>query len=435
MGLFDIFKREKQIEKINTRATTQEAGYIMLSDFLAPYRSSSNKDPMRVPEIFKCIDSIATAASNVTLGLWLNGDKGDTRIHDGISRVIDIEPNANQTRQEIIYDTVVDLILHGNAIWLPKYRYVKEEDKYFLDSLHHVKWADEIVKKEKNNIVYIIEKRKYLADEVIHFKFGDGNGTKKKLKEINKGLVTAIQSLNDFVGTSKFPAAILSLDSNAPSTLSGVTPTFSTISATTSSGFSTAVGSFEEEEQGNNLQAEEQETLQDKITNNYEDSLQTGKPWIVPGRLMKVEQFKPLTVRDTGIIEAIVNYRQSIAILFGVPGYFLKLDKYSVDEYDMFISNIVEPILNEITSRLTKRILLDPKRYFKAHAKSLLNFNFDRRAITVQNLVNGGLMTKNEGRENLGLQRIEQDGADELMQLENYKPIGHAPKLSKEGYS
>ena len=67
------------------------------------------------PEIRSAVDRIANLVSNMSIHLMQNGELGDTRVNDPLSRLVDIQPNKYMTRKSFIYWIVRTLLLEGNG--------------------------------------------------------------------------------------------------------------------------------------------------------------------------------------------------------------------------------------------------------------------------------------------------------------------------------
>ena len=76
-------------------APQQRAIYWGGEDFILPvgYTPLSKNE-----DVLRCVNIIADMVSNMTLKLMQNGEKGDIRVKNGLSRKLDIEPNSFMTR-------------------------------------------------------------------------------------------------------------------------------------------------------------------------------------------------------------------------------------------------------------------------------------------------------------------------------------------------
>ena len=112
MGILNYFKRSTEPQASN------KIGYFMSSDaeniLVSGYTRLSDS-----PEVVTAINTIADLVSNMTIQLMKNEDKGDTRVKNELSRLVDIAPNAYQTRKSFIFWIVKSMMLNGNAVVMP----------------------------------------------------------------------------------------------------------------------------------------------------------------------------------------------------------------------------------------------------------------------------------------------------------------------------
>ena len=73
------------------------------------------------PEIMAAVGKIATLVASMTIHLMQNGENGDVRVRNELSKKIDINPNRYTTRNTFISSVVRTLLLEGdgNSVVLP----------------------------------------------------------------------------------------------------------------------------------------------------------------------------------------------------------------------------------------------------------------------------------------------------------------------------
>ena len=74
------------------------------------------------PEVTTAVDTIARLIGAMTIHLMQNTEQGDKRIVNGLSRVVDIEPNRYMTRSNFVRWIVRTMLLEGrgNAVVWPR---------------------------------------------------------------------------------------------------------------------------------------------------------------------------------------------------------------------------------------------------------------------------------------------------------------------------
>src|SRR5574337_70660 len=96
MGIRDIFKRSDE------PSNSSKMGYFMTEDakslLVGGYTRLSDS-----PEVLTAVNTVADLVSNMTIQLMENGDKGDIRGKNDLSRLVDIKPNQYQTRKSFIF--------------------------------------------------------------------------------------------------------------------------------------------------------------------------------------------------------------------------------------------------------------------------------------------------------------------------------------------
>ena len=66
-----------------------------------------------------CVNVYAELIASMTIHLMENGEHGDTRVKDELSRMVDITPNPLMTHQGFMETIVRTLMTEGNQVTLP----------------------------------------------------------------------------------------------------------------------------------------------------------------------------------------------------------------------------------------------------------------------------------------------------------------------------
>lgn len=351
----------------------------------------------RDPTVLMCVDKIADLVSNMTLYLMENTDGGfDTRIRDGLSRKLDINPCRGMTRKNWIQVIVRTLLLEGdgNAIVMPIYRNGLLEDLLPLP-------PDDISFNVGASVedYYSINYRgtEYEPDELLHFKLTPdprypwiGSGYRLALKDLVKTIESGENVTQEFLNGRYMPSVVITADAD-----------------------NDVLASSEGRE---------------SILRKYAGT-KPGEPWIIPNGLLDVKTVAPLSLKDLAVNEAVELDKKAVAALLGVPSFLVGCGAFSSNEYNNFIQNKILSIAKVIEQTLTG-LLTSPGRYFKFNIKSLYNYDIKTLCSVGRDMHSSGLMMGNEVRDWLNLEPLE--GLNELEILENYIPrdmIGVQNKL------
>jgi HK97 family phage portal protein len=382
MAFWNRKKKTRSISLPIALGDVETVGYTRLSDN---------------PDVLIAVDKIADLVSNMTIHLMENTKDGDRRLTNELSRKIDIEPHANMTRKGWIYKIVSDLLLHGDGNSVVHIGV--DPVTTLIDDLTPLQM--QAVGYEDTQDGYLINYNglTYTPDEVVHFVINPnpnfpykGRGYRVALCEIVKNLTQATKTKNNFMSGKYMPSLIISVDAMT--------------------------------EELSNKEG------RDNIMAKYFDETEGGKPWIIPADLIKVEQVKPLSLKDIAINEGVEIDKKTVAGLLGVPAFFLGVGSFNKEEYNNFINTRIFSIGQIISQTLTRDLIYSPNWFFRLNPRSLYSYDLTEMVTAGSQLVDRNAMRRNELRNWIGLDPDSE--MNELIVLENYIPassIGQQNKL------
>ena len=343
-------------------------------------------------EVKKCIHKIADLVSSMTIMLMENGDNGDIRLKNELSKKIDVYPNNLMVRKNFIYKIVADMISTGNSVVMPQVQ------NGLIDNLKI--WDINGVSFHGNYEDYYIQYKlqKFDPSEVLHFVLipddllpFKGQGFIPIIKDTIANLVQANATKTGFLQSKWRPSLIIKVESDAEG-----------------------------------MQIKEE---REKILNSYVGDTEHGEPWIVPASEIDVREVRPLSLQDLAIQESIELDKKAVASAFGVPPFMVGVGTFNKDEYNNFISSVIMPIAKVIEQEMTKKLVYKPTWYFRFNAKSLMQFNLAELTTHVKEMVAGGMINRNEGRNAFDYSPV--DGLNEYVVLENYIPVADVGNQKK----
>lgn len=350
------------------------------------------------PEVFTACRRIATLISSMPIMLMENGDSGDIRIFNELSRKLDIEPNRNMTRRTWMENIVMDMLLYGrgNSVVTVKTR------KGMLINLEPISASRVSFNPDPDGKSYqiFIDGKEYDPDDVLHFVDNPdryyrwkGKGLTVLLSDVANNLKQAGVTKKGFMSSKWKPSIIVKVD--------GMIDEFSSPKG------------------------------RKKLLDEYVKSTEVGEPWLIPAEQFAVETVKPLSLADLAISDSVEIDKRTVASIVGVPPFILGVGDYNKDAWNAFIANNVHIVAQEIEQELTKKLILNPKWYLKFNILSLMDWDIKTIADVFGSLSDKGFVTGNEVRDRIGMSPKE--GLDELRILENYIPndrIGDQKKLN-----
>ena len=390
----NILERFRPREKRNQ---TVLAGFVPAvgDDLCVPGYTSLDK----CPEIIAGCYAIAKLMGSITIYLMSNTERGDVRIVNELSRVLDIEPMPNMTRKTWMEAIVMNLLLYGggNSVVLPRTR------KGYLQDMEPIAASRVALIPEAGsyrNYTVQIDGRPYRPDSVLHFVYNPdktylwkGRGLTVSLKDVANTLKQAEATEKGFLESKWKPSVIVKVDA--------MTEEFSSPEA------------------------------RKKLLQDYVASSEAGEPWLIPAEQFSVEQVKPLTINDLAVRDTVEMDRRTVAAVLGVPPFLLGVGEYDKAAWNSFVQNTIRPIAVGIQQELTKKLILSPKWYVKFNVLSLMDWDLQTLYTVFGGLSDKGIVTGNEVRDRIGMSPM--DGLDELRILENFIPndrIGDQKKLN-----
>ena len=352
------------------------------------------------PEVAMCVDAIADLVSNMTLRLMRNTDTGDVRVVNGLSRAIDIVPNAYQNRKAFVYNIVSTLLTvgNGNCVVIPRF----DADGNLLSLMPARPSSVMFDDLPDGGYKIRVGQSVYSPDEVLHFAINPD----PERPWIGRGRSVSLSSIVDCINQANATKTALQ-KSPAPSIVmkvDGLTEDLSTRDG------------------------------RQKMIDRFVDSNDRGVPWIIPAETMELQQIKPLTVSDLAIKENLELDIKRIAGIYRVPAFMVGVGDFNRDEYDNFITTTVMSIAQVIEQELTRKLLYSPDYHITFNPRSLHSYSITELVSAGKELVDRMAMRRNEWRDWLGLSPDED--MEELLALENYIPadrLGDQKKLKGEG--
>lgn len=353
-----------------------------------------------VPEVQTACRQIATTIASMTIHLMANTEKGDQRIINELSRMIDITPSKNMTRKTWMESIVMNLLLYGdgNSVVMPH-----TKEGIFTDF--------EVISPSRVNFLPTVDNSYYIQidgaykvepDEALHFVNNPdayyswkGKGYRVLLSDIANNLCQARETEKGFLASKWKPSIIVKVD--------GLIDEFASPKG------------------------------RQKLLDSYFASSKAGEPWMIPSEQFSVEQIRPLSLADLAIADVVQLDRRMVASIIGVPAFLLGVGDYDANSWNGFIQHTVMPIAKGIEQEMTKKLIRSPKMYLRFNINSLMDYSIQEKANVYSGLFDKGIVDGNEVRDKLGMSPRE--GLDELRILENYIPAdmsGNQKKLIQD---
>lgn len=379
MGLLNFWKKRNQ-------TTPPPVGFVNPFEWRELISRDDSYIPLnKHPDVLIAVDKIADLVSNMTIQLMENTEKGDVRVKDELSRKIDINPYKYMTRKTWVYRIVKDMLLDGDGNAVVHVGMIKGTNligDLMPLNMRSVRFIDD------DNGYYVQYGQVTLnPDEIVHFTINPdasrphiGTGYKIALRDIVQNLTQATQTKNSFMRSKNVPSVVVSVQGDIDTLAS---------------------------EEGRKT-----------IIKSYLETTEAGQPWIIPVDMMKIDQVKPLTLKDIAINESVEIDKKTIAGLIGVPAFYLGVGSFNKEEYNTFINTRILSIAQIIAQTLTRDLLISSNRYFRLNPRSLYSYNITELVNAGSQMVQLAAMRRNELRDWVGL--APDPEMDKIIVLENY---------------
>lgn len=345
------------------------------------------------PEVAACINRISAIISSAPIYLMENTKKGDIRVHDGMARLVDIDPWPGMGTRATWMDWIVSTLLgegDGNAFVLP------EIENGQFSQLLPMPGAAAMPTADQKSYYVSWNSATYHPSEVLHFRlFSDprypwkGRGYKVQLKQV-------VEALEKSDAVKK---ALSSPDYKPP----------------------LCVFVNDDSDYSNDAK-------RDKFREKYLEDAKDGKPWILPAGLVQIEQVRPLSLADLAIKDTVELDKKTVASIMGVPPYFVGIGNYDSKAHNCFIRTDVIHIATVIEQQLTQKLLENPRRYYKISRRRLYDYDLKTLIDIDCSLADRGYLNGDEVREDAARDPI---GLTEYKVLENYIPYDMSGKQKK----
>ena len=349
------------------------------------------------PEVSTAVNTIARLIGAMTIHEMENTPRGDVRIRNRISELVDIEPNRYMTRSNFIQWVVRTMFLQGrgNAVVFPRTERGELRELIPIPAAYAA-----FVPAGLWDYRIMINGMEFRPDDLLHFAANPGSfypwlgtGYTVTLIDVANNLKQASHTEKGFMSSKWKPSIIVKVD---------------------------AIDEELSKPEG-----------RQKILDSYVRSGEAGEPWLIPAEQFDVKEIRPLTLSDLALADFVKLDKQTVATILGVPPFVLGVGEFKRDEWNNFISTTIMPIAQIIEQELTRKLLPQGDRFFRFNARSLHNYSMDEMVKAGAEMVDRMAMRRNEWRDWMGLE--PDPDMDELLALENYIPadrLGDQKKLT-----
>ena len=350
------------------------------------------------PEISAAVDTIARLVGAMTIHLMRHTEKGDVRVSNELSEIVDIRPNRAQTRSNFVRWIVRTLYLsgRGNAVVWPVTRRGQLRELVPIPSM----LVSFIPKDMLLDYRIAVDGKEYDPEDLLHFVLNPGelyvwrgDGYHPAITDLANNLKQAMHTEKAFMSSKWKPSVIIKVDA------------------------------LSDEFRG--------KAGRRRLLDEYVEGSEAGEPWLIPAEQFSVEQIKPLTLSDLALADFVKLDKRTVAGILGIPAFVLGVGDFHRDEWNNFINTTIMPLAQQIQQELSRKLIDQPGYYFQFNPRSLMSYSLDELVRAGAEMVDRMAMRRNEWRDWLGMEPDEE--MEELLALENYIPanrLGDQKKLN-----
>ena len=348
------------------------------------------------PEIVTAVNTLAKLVGSMTIHLLENTPRGDVRVKNALSALVDIAPNRYMTRSALIQWLVKTLYLdgRGNAVIFPRtergqLRELIPVPAAYVSYVPVGLWDYRIA-------ICGVE---YDPASLLHFTLNPGSvfpwlgeGFTVSLQNVAGNLMEASKTAKGYMKSEYKPSLVVKVDA------------------------------YDED-----LKTPEGRR---KVLDSYVRSTEAGEPWVLPSEQFDVKEVRPLSLSDLALADFVKLDKQTVASILGVPPFVLGVGEFKKDWWNSFVTSEIMTAAQPIQQVFTRGLVQELNRFFRFNSRSLLNYSMDELVKAGAEMVDRMAMRRNEWRDWMGLP--PDDEMDELLALENYIPadrLGDQKKL------
>lgn len=343
-------------------------------------------------EVQMAINAYARSVATMTIHLMQNTKDGDVRIKNQLSRKVDITPNPNVGRTNLMFMLVKQMMETGNALVYPEYK------NGYLEWLRPMPTSQYQLMEDGNSFHVMYNGKRLEPDEIINLVFNPdperpwkGQGVTVDVKDMVKALRQANSTRNALL-ESPAPSLIVKVSELAPE-----------------------------------LQSPEG---QEQLAEKYARQATSGKPWMIPAEAMEVKEVKPLSIADLAIKDNLELDKRAVAAMIGVPPYEVGVGTYNKDDHNNFVATKLQFVAQIVEQEFTAKLLIAEDLHFRLNKRSLMAYALGDLVNMGKEMVDRMAMDRNEWRDMMDMPPDER--MNELLALENFIPadkLGDQKKL------